>query len=514
MAQDAEPTAGPEIVTDRVAPPATAETAGSPGAAAADPRRWWVLGVVGLAQLMVVLDATIVNIALPTAQHDLGFSNADRQWVVTAYSLAFGSLLLLGGRLSDLLGRRRMLIIGLTGFAAASALGGAATGFPMLIIGRAIQGGFGALLAPAALSTLAVTFSDPAERGKAFGVYGAIAGAGGAVGLLLGGVLTEWLSWRWCLYVNVILGLVAVGGAVRLLTNQRRDPNVHLDPAGTILVVAGLVGVVYGLSEAETKGWGAPTTIALLVAGVVLLAAFVLVERRVAHPLLPLRIVLSRFRGGSYLAIGLSAIGLFGVFLFLTYYLQLILRYSPVITGVAFLPMIAALIATSTTVSAVLLPRIGPRILVPAGLLVAAAGLVILAAQLGVHTSYPSTILPALVVIGLGLGLVFACAINTATYGAAREDAGVASALVNTNQQVGGSIGTALLNTIAASAFSSYLLTHGLSPAAQAGAAVHSYIVAFWVSAGIFTGAAIVCALVLPTGLLAPAAAETAPAMA
>jgi EmrB/QacA subfamily drug resistance transporter len=471
-----------------------------------------VLGVVGLAQLMVVLDATIVNIALPSAQHDLGFSNADRQWVVTAYSLAFGSLLLLGGRLSDLVGRRRMLIIGLVGFAAASAFGGAATGFAMLVVGRAIQGAFGALLAPAALATLTVTFSDPAERGKAFGVYGAIAGAGGAIGLLLGGLLTEYLSWRWCLYVNVILALVAVTGAVRLLSNQPRDTRVHLDPVGTILVVAGLVAVVYGLSEAETKGWGAPTTIALLVAGVVLLAAFVLVERRVAHPLLPLRIVLDRFRGGSYLAIGLSAIGLFGVFLFLTYYLQLILRYSPVTTGVAFLPMIAALIVTSTAVSAVLLPRVGPRILIPAGLLVAAAGLVILAAQLGVHTSYPSTILPALVVIGLGLGLVFACAINTATYGAAREDAGVASAMVNTNQQVGGSIGTALLNTIAASAFSSYLLTHGQGPAAQAGAAVHSYIVAFWVSAGIFAGSAIVCGLVLPPGVLRLAAVETAPA--
>ena len=258
MAQDAPRAAVPEIVTDRDAPLTAAETAGSPGAAAAADRRWWVLGVVGLAQLMVVLDATIVNIALPSAQHDLGFSNADRQWVVTAYSLAFGSLLLLGGRLSDLVGRRRMLIIGLTGFAAASALGGAATGFGMLVTGRAIQGAFGALLAPAALSTLAVTFSDPAERGKAFGVYGAIAGAGGAVGLLLGGVLTEYLSWRWCLYVNVVLALVAVTGAVRLLVNQPRDTNVHLDPAGTILVVAGLVGVVYGLSEAETKGWGAP----------------------------------------------------------------------------------------------------------------------------------------------------------------------------------------------------------------------------------------------------------------
>jgi EmrB/QacA subfamily drug resistance transporter len=514
MVQDAERPAVPGIVTDRTAPPTAAETAGPPGAAAAAGRRWWVLGVVGLAQLMVVLDATIVNIALPSAQHDLGFSNADRQWVVTAYSLAFGSLLLLGGRLSDLVGRRWMLIIGLTGFAAASALGGAATGFGMLVAGRTIQGAFGALLAPAALSTLAVTFSDPAERGKAFGVYGAIAGAGGAVGLLLGGVLTEYLSWRWCLYVNVVLALIAVAGAVRLLTNQRRDTKVHLDWAGTILVVAGLVGVVYGLSEAETKGWGAPTTIVLLVVGVVLLAAFVLVERRVPHPLLPLRIVLNRFRGGSYLAIGLSAVGLFGVFLFLTYYLQLILGYSPVTTGLAFLPMIAALIATSTTVSAVLLPRFGPRILIPAGMVVAAAGLVTLAAQLGLHTSYPSTILPALVVIGLGLGLVFACAINTATYGAAPEDAGVASAMVNTNQQVGGSIGTALLNTIAASAFSSYLVTHGPSPAAQAGAAVHSYIVAFWVSAGIFAAAAIVCGLVLPTGLLALTASEVAPATA
>src|SRR5712672_1521430 len=311
MAQDAERTAVPQVVTDRAAPLTAAQTAGPPGATAAADRRWWVLGVVGLAQLMVVLDATIVNIALPSAQHDLGFSNADRQWVVTAYSLVFGSLLLLGGRLSDLFGQRRMLIIGLTGFAAASALAGAATGFGMLVTGRAIQGAFGALLAPAALSTLAVTFSDPAERGKAFGVYGAIAGAGGAVGLLLGGVLTEYLSWRWCLYVNVVLALVAVAGAVRLLANRPRDTKVYLDPAGTILVVAGLVGVVYGLSEAEIKGWGAPTTVALLAGGVLLLAAFVLVERRVSHPLLPLRIVLNRFRGGSYLAIGLSAVGLF-----------------------------------------------------------------------------------------------------------------------------------------------------------------------------------------------------------
>jgi EmrB/QacA subfamily drug resistance transporter len=493
---------------------AVSEGAGPSGGAAAPTRRWWILGVVGLAQLMVILDATIVNIALPSAQRALGFSNVDRQWVVTAYSLAFGGLLLLGGRLSDLVGRRRMLIIGLVGFAAASALAGAATGFTMLVIGRGAQGAFGAMLAPAALSTLTVTFTDPIERGKAFGVYGAIAGAGGAVGLLLGGVLTEYLSWRWCLYVNVVLGMVAVAGAVRLLGTYPRDPDVRIDWPGTVLVAAGLVAVVYGLSEADTAGWGAPTTLALLTAGVVLLAAFVLVERRVQHPLLPLRIVLSRFRGGAYLAIGLSAIGVFGIFLFLTYYLQLTLAYSPVKSGLAFLPMIVAIVAASTTSSGVLMPRVGPRPLVPAGMLLAAGGLSILAARLGLHTSYLDWMLPALLLVGAGLGLVFGCALNTATYNTGAADAGVASALVNTNQQVGGSIGTALLNTLAASALTSYVLTHGRSPLVLAEAAVHSYVVAFWVSAAILAGSAIVCGLVLPSGTLALTAGPSAPTAA
>jgi EmrB/QacA subfamily drug resistance transporter len=517
MAQDADRPAVSRVADRGAAAPVTAGVAGPAGRADADQvsdRRWLILGVVCLGQLMVVLDATVVNIALPTAQHDLGFSNADRQWVVTAYSLAFGGLLLLGGRLSDMLGRKRMLIIGMMGFAAASALGGAAIGFGMLLAGRAIQGAFGAMLAPAALSTLTVTFTNPAERGKAFGIYGAIAGAGGAVGLLLGGILTEYLSWRWCLYVNVVFSLVAVTAAVRLLRNQPRDPGVRLDPPGTVLVVAGLIGVVYGLSEAETKGWGAPLTIALLVAGVALLIAFVLVERRVAHPLLPLRIVLDRFRGGAYLAIGLSATGMFGIFLFLTYYLQLILAYSPVKTGLAFLPMIAALIASSTTSSGLLMPRLGPRILVPTGMVIAAGGLVVLATQLSVSASYLASILPALLVVGVGLGLVFGCAMNTATYGAAPADAGVASATVNTCQQVGGSIGTALLNTIAASALASYLLVHGHSPAATAGAAVHSYVVAFWVSAGIFAGAAVVCGLVLRPGVLTRQVADVSQAAA
>jgi EmrB/QacA subfamily drug resistance transporter len=403
-----------------------------------------------------------------------------------------------------------MLIIGLIGFAAASALGGAATSFAMLVIGRGAQGAFGALLAPAALSTLTVTFTDPAERGRAFGVYGAIAGAGGAVGLLLGGVLTEYLSWRWCLYVNVVLAAVAVVGAVRLMVAHPRDPDVRIDWAGTVLVAAGLVSVVYGLSEADTAGWGAPVTIALLVAGVVLLAAFVVVEQRVAHPLLPLRIVLNRFRGGAYLAIGLSAIGVFGIFLFLTYYLQLTLAYSPVKSGLAFLPMIAAIVAASTISSGVLMPRTGPRPLIPVGLLLGAGGLVLLAEELSLHTSYPGQILPALLLVGAGLGVVFGCALNTATYGSGAADAGVASALVNTNQQVGGSIGTALLNTLAASALTSYVVSHGRGPLVLAQAAVHSYVVGFWVSAAILAGSAVVCALVLPSGTLALTAGPVA----
>jgi len=361
------------------------------------------------------------------------------------------------------------------------------------------------MLAPAALSTLTTTFTDPAERGKAFSIYGAITGAGGAVGLLLGGVLTEYLSWRWCLYVNVAVAVVPAAVAVRLLPAHSRNPSVRIDWPGAALAVAGLVAVVYGLSEAEMKGWGAPATDALLPAGVVLLAAFVLFERRVAYPLLPLQIVLNRLRGGAYLAAGLSAVGVFGIFFFLTYYLQLTLGYSPVKSGLAFLPLVAGIMAASATSSGLLMPRFGPRPLVPVGLLIAASGLALLAAQLGLRTSYPVWILPALIVTGVGLGLVSGCALNTASYGTASADAGIASAVLTTNQQVGGSIGTALLNTIAASTLTSYVLANKLSPLVLAQAAVHSYVVAFWISAAILTGSAVVCALVLPSGALTPA---------
>src|SRR5580700_4260618 len=316
-------------------------------AAAPDGRRWLILAVIGVAQLMVVLDATIVNIALPSAQRALGFSTADRQWVVTAYALSFGSLLLFGGRLGDRFGRKVTFLTGALGFAAASALGGAATGFGMLVAARAAQGAFGALLAPAALSILTTTFSDPKERGKAFGVYGAIVGAGGAIGLVLGGILTEYLSWRWCLYVNLIFAVPAAMGAVLLLKQQRARAGTRLDLPGATLVSASMFCLVYGFSNAATHNWHTPSTYGFLAAGVALLATFALWQSRAGSPLLPPRVVLDRNRGGAYLAVLTAGAGMFGIFLFLTYYLQQTLGYSPVVTGVAFLPLIATLVVAA-----------------------------------------------------------------------------------------------------------------------------------------------------------------------
>lgn len=475
----------------------------SPSLRSSDRRRWWILCLLGLAQLMVVLDLTVVNIALPSAQQALGFSNGDRQWVVTAYSLAFGGLLLVGGRLSDLLGRKRMFLIGLVGFAAASALGGLSTGFPMLVAARGLQGAFGAILAPATLSLMTTTFSDPAERSKAFGIYGAIAGGGGAVGLLLGGALTQYLDWRACLYVNDILAVIAVLAAIVLLPRQAsRRGGPRLDLPGAITSVAGLVALVYGFSEAEQQSWTSPITLGLLTAAVVLLALFVWIESRVEHPLLPLRVIADRNRGGAYLTVGLTGIGMFGVFLFLTYYLQDMLRYSPVTTGLAFLPMVGLLMAAATISGTVLLPRIGPRPLVGVGLLIGAGGLVLLT-QLSLGTTYAGGVLPGLLIFGLGLGLVFGPAMNIATYGAAAADAGVASAMVNTTQQIGASIGTALLNTIALNAAATWATGKPHTPLLAAQATVHGDTVAFWVVVGIFAVGAVLCGLVLRPGRFA-----------
>ncbi len=463
-------------------------------------KRWLILGVLAMAQLMVVLDSTVVNIALPTAQSALHFSDADRQWIVTAYSLAFGSLLLIGGRLADLVGRKRIFLTGLAGFAVASAVGGAATGFTMLVIARAVQGGFAALLAPAALSLLTTTFTETKERAKAFGIYGAVAGSGAAVGLLLGGVLTEYASWRWTMYVNLIFAVGAFIGGALLLRHYVSETRPRLDWPGTISVSAGLFAIVYGFAHAETAGWHNSATIGFLLGGVALVGLFLFIETRSPAPLLPLRILRDRNRGGAYFAMFTSAAGMFGVFLFLTYYLQAVRHFSAVETGVAFLPMVAMLITASTLVTTLLSGRVSPRIMMPAGMLSAAAGMLILT-QLHVGTSFALTILPATMLVGIGLGTIFSTGLSVATLGVAPEDAGVASATVNTMQQIGASVGTALLNTLAASAAAAFAAAHVHNPAVAQLAAVHSYGVAFRWSAAIFIVGAVVAASLLRSGV-------------
>jgi EmrB/QacA subfamily drug resistance transporter len=472
-----------------------------------DRRRWLILGVIGLAQLMVVLDVTVMNIALPSAQRALQFTTVDRQWVVTAYTLAFGSLLLLGGRLADLFGRKVTFLIGLLGFAGVSAIGGASVNFAMLITARACQGAFGAILVPSALSLLTTTFTEPKERGKAFGIYGAIAAAGGAVGLLLGGALTEYLSWRWTMYVNLIFaGAAFIGGAI-LLTRQSSPVKPRLDIPGVLLVSGGLFCLVYGFSNAATHNWSTPSTWGFLAAGVVLLAVFAIWQTRAANPLLPPRIVLDRNRGGAYATMLIASSGMFGVFLFLTYYLQQTLAYSPVVTGFAILPIAGGIAVAANLSTIVLMPRLGPKPLVATGMLIA-AGAMAWFSQLGAHTAYVDGVLGPLILTGIGLGMVIAPSINTGTFGVAPRDAGVASATVTVGQQLGASIGTSLLNTIFASAVTSYLTLHVASArligrqALLGLALAHGYDTAFWWIAGIFAGGAIVGGLLFRRGPL------------
>ncbi|MEU6893342.1 MFS transporter [Streptomyces sp. NPDC046557] len=483
------------------------KTAATPPSAA-DPSRWKALVFIALAQLMVVLDATIVNIALPSAQTDLGISDGNRQWVITAYALAFGGLLLFGGRIADKWGRKKTFITGLTGFALASALGGAAGGEAMMLGARALQGAFGALLAPAALSLLAVMFTDAKERAKAFGIYGAIAGGGGAVGLILGGFLTEYLNWRWTFFVNIPFAIIAAAGAWLVIREPAGGRNrARLDVPGVILSTLGLIALVYGFTRAESAGWSDALTVTMFVSSAVLLGAFVRTERVVKSPLLPMRVVLDRNRGGVYLSLGLAVIAMFGLFLFLTYYLQVVKGFSPVKTGFAFLPMIAGMITGSTQIGARLMTRVPPRFLMGPGFLLAATGMLLLT-QLEVGSSYPALILPAQVLLGLGMGSAFMPAMSLATHGVNPADAGVASAMVNTSQQVGGAIGTALLNTIAASATTAYLTDHAAQAAAggaaakliQAQAMVEGYSSAIWWAVGILVTSSFIAFTLINTG--------------
>ena len=451
-------------------------TAASPVGVGPDPRRWSILAIVVIAQLMVVLDASIVTIALPSIQRALHISVANRQWAITAYTLAFGGLLLLGGRIADFWGRQRMFILGLVGFAAASALGGSAVDQAMLFGSRALQGAFAALMAPAALSILTLTFQhDAAERAKAFGAYGAVSGAGAAVGALAGGVLTQYASWRWCLLINVPIALLAALAAIRVVGDSRESGKPRYDIPGALLSTAGLVTLVYGFTKAVTDGWSSTTTLTLLAVGLALLVAFGGAEARSSSPLLPLRVVWERNRGGSYLAALLNVVGLFGMFIFVSYYMQQILHYSAAKAGVAFLPFALGVIVAAGAATN-LLPKIGPRISISVGLLTNALGLLWLT-QIGVHTSYWTHLFPQQIVMSLGLGLAFPALSSTALTKVREQDSGVASAMVNTTQQVGASLGAALLNTIAATATANYLASHG--PRLAPNAVVHGFSVAF-----------------------------------
>lgn len=453
-------------------------------------RRWRILGVIALAQLMVVLDVTIVTIALPSAQADLGFDPDSRQWVMTGYAVAFGSLLLLGGKISDLVGRKWTFIAGLVGFAGASAVAGAASSFEVLVGARVLQGTFAALLAPAALSIVATTFTDPTERGKAFGIYGAIASAGAAVGLLLGGLLTELLTWRWTMYLNLAFAIPAAIAGGRLLVNMRPAERPRIDAPGVLVATSGLFALVYGFANAEMDSWGAPRTVGLLAFGALAVAVFVAIERRVAAPLLPLRVVGERNRGAAFLAVAVTGLGAFATFLFLTYYLQQGLGFSPIEAGLAFLPMVVAVFASGPAAATKLLPRVGARAVVPTGMALSALGLVYLTG-IGVESSYAAAVLPGILVMGVGFGLTMAPSFATATQGVAPADAGVASAMVNTSQQVGGSLGVALLSTLFADAVSGYTAAGGTPLAlAQAEAAVHGYTTAFWWAAGFLAAGA------------------------
>jgi EmrB/QacA subfamily drug resistance transporter len=469
-----------------------------------DPTRWRALGVIAIAQLMVVLDASIVNLALPSAKADLGITDANQQWVITAYTLTFGGLLLLGGRIADYVGRKRAFIIGLIGFAAASALGGLAPNQGFLFAARGLQGAFAALLAPAALALVTVTFHDPKERARAFGVYGAVSGGGAAIGLLLGGVLTEYLSWRWCLLVNLPIALATVFMAIPWVHESKAEGDTRYDVAGAVTATLGLVSLVYGFTKAAPKGlldspnWTEPGTLVWFAAAAILLTSFFIIENRVPNPLLPMRVLLDRNRGASYLVSLITGIGLFAMFLFLGLYFQVIQHYSPVKAGFAFLPFSLGIILGAGA-AAQLLPRVGPKPLIVPGLIAGSVGLLMLT-RLTPDSAYATQVLIPMLIISVGMAFVFIPVSSTALHAIGHHDAGVASAMINTSQQVGASLGTALLNTVAVTTTAAYLSSHAALRGALPAALTEGYTRAFAAGAAFLLVAAVVALLMLKVG--------------
>lgn len=460
--------------------------------------RTWTLPVVAAAQLLVVLDGTIVNIALPSAQGDLGMSDSSRHWAITAYLLAFGGLLLIGGRISGALGHRRAFAVGLVGFAAASALGGLATVPETLFAARALQGAFAALLAPAALALLTTTFTDPRERGRAFGVFAAIGAAGSAVGLIAGGLLTEYASWRWCLYINVPIAVLALVGTALVPKAPPLRGTGRLDVLGAVLSAAGFASIVYGFNEAEPRGWGSPVVLGLIAGGVLLLAVFASVERRVSNPLLPMRVLAHRVRSGAFTAITLMFLAMFGFYLFMSYYTQAVLGYSPVQAGLTLIINAVAALVGSMLIAGRLFGRVPSAALILPGLIAAAGGMFLLTG-LEVQTAnvLPLYLVPAMVLTGLGLGLVITPTAILATAEMQGHEIGAASATYNASQQLGAALGIALLNTVATSATASYSQANTASSADAA--SVHGYTVALTVAACILIASVMITAPLLRT---------------
>jgi EmrB/QacA subfamily drug resistance transporter len=458
-------------------------------------RRWVVLVIACLAQFMVVLDATVVNVALPSIQRGLHFSASNLQWVVNAYTLVFGGFLLLGGRASDLIGRKRLFMAGTALFTAASLLNGLAQSSTMLVAGRGLQGLGAALLSPAALSIITTTFTDNSERTKALGVWSAIAAGGGAVGLLLGGVLTDLASWEWIFFVNVPVGIITMLLTLRYVPESREElEHRSFDLAGAVSVTAGLIVLVYAIVKAQAFGWGSDKTIGLLAAAVVLLALFVWVERRAAAPLVRLSIFRVRTLAVADSVLLLVASGLFGMFFFYSLYVQQILDYSPLQAGLAALPVTVG-IAVGAGVAQQLIRRFGVRGVSLTGIVLAAAGMAVLT-QVPVHGTYVANLLPGLIPMSIGMGLTFVPITLLGTGGVGSEDAGLASGLFNTAQQVGGSLGLAILSTVAASRTTN-LLHHVNSAAGATAAQVSGYRIAFAVGTGMLLAGAAILALAL-----------------
>jgi EmrB/QacA subfamily drug resistance transporter len=462
----------------------------------AEPNRWLVLAIVCVAQFMVVLDATVVNVALPTIQRDLDFTVADLQWIINAYTLVFGGFLLLGGRASDLLGRQRLFIAGVVIFTVASAINGIATSSGVLIAGRGLQGLGAAFVSPAALSVLTTTFEEGAERTRALGVWSAIAAGGGAVGLILGGVLTEYLSWRWVFFVNLPVGAAATFAALRFVPNSRAEEEIKTyDAAGAVTVTGGLLVLVYAIVKAQSYGWGSTKTILLFAAAVVLLAIFVAVEQRSRAPLIRLGIFRLRSLTGSNGAMLLVAAGLFAMFYFASLYQQQILHYSPVKAGFAFVPFTLGIIV-GAGLSQTLISKLGVRTVTYIGITLGTVGLLYFA-RLPTHGTYLKDIFPTIAITSIGMGLTFVPLTLLATTNVGAEDAGLASGLLNTSQQVGGSLGLAILSTLAASRTSHLLGDGPTTTALRASASTRGYHVAFLVGAAMLAlGALIVAATV------------------